>query len=149
MNNQSFEIKQIKIEHFYWNSNEVGPGVPVSTSIELFINELNTWKKRTTHNYHSIYDTVTIASNKQIEDLNELNIIDEIKKYDLTSLKNNYFTDKQPENLSHWELTYNYLFKIVGTYDQEIDILKKISELLKLNDIMDEEQLKVKDDINS
>ena len=37
-----------------------------------------------------------------------------------------------------WELTYNYHFKIVGTYDQEIKEFKEISDLLGFGELVKE-----------
>ena len=54
-----------------------------------------------------------------------------------------------PHNYSHWELSYNYYFKIAGTYDQEIPEFKRISEILNFEAIMKQEQEKIKEKINN
>ena len=77
------------------------------------------------------------------------NIIKELEIYDLRNLKNNYFTDKNPERFTHWEVEYNYYFKIVGTYDQEPEEIKKISEILNFKQIIEEETNKIKKKLNS
>ena len=46
----TFEINQLKIEHFHWNSGDIDVGMPITTSIELISNynfeQLITAKKR-------------------------------------------------------------------------------------------------------
>ena len=145
-----FKITQLKIEHFYWNSGDIDVGMPISTSIELtceynFQIEKLEWKKTITHNYLSLENCHEVSSNNYTSILdNSDQIINDIEKYDLRKLKNNYFSEKNPERFTHWELTYNEYFKIVGTYDQEINEFVKISELLNFKKIIDEETNKIK-----
>lgn len=37
---------------------------------------------------------------------------------DLRVLRNNYFSDDEIQWYSHWELEYNYYFKISGTFER-------------------------------
>ena len=143
-NTQKFILDQLKIEHFHWNSGFINNGSPINTSIELKCN-YNTekqeyeWKKIISHTYYNL------ESDKNDTDIhteiinNSEELLSEIEKYGLRDLKNNYFTEKTPEKFSRWELTYNYHFKIVGTYDQSIPEFEKISKLLDFEKIIDEE----------
>lgn len=143
-----FKITQLKIEHFYWNSGEIDGGMPVSTSIELTceynyqLNKLD-WKKTVVHNYRDFDNYYEVLNNKYTSVFDDEQIINTIEKYDLRSLGNNYFTDENPERFTHWEITYNSYFKIVGTFDQEISEFSKISDLLDFKDIMKKELEKI------
>ncbi len=145
-----FKITQLKVEHFYWSSGDIDAGMPVSTSIELtceynFQSEKLEWKKTITHNYLSLENSYEVSSNKYTSILEDSDqIINSIEKYDLRKLKNNYFSESNPERFTHWELTYNEYFKIVGTYDQEINEFVQISELLNFKKIINDETNKIR-----
>ena len=85
------------------------------------------------------YTTDTYDQN--IENPNQL--IEKLEKYDLRDLKNNYFTEDNPDRFTHWELTYNHYFKIVGTYDQNVAEFEKISDILNFKEIISAENRKV------
>lgn len=148
----SFSINQLKIKHYYWNSSdEINAGMPISTSIELnckydYENQKLLWAKTIEHEYLDFGDYKEHNINRYTIPLeNQENIIKEIEKYDLRNLGNNYFSDIEPNNFTHWELTYNNYFKISGTYDQEIEEFKKISKLLKFKEEIIIETKKIKD----
>lgn len=151
----TFEINQLKIEHFHWNSGDIDVGMPITTSVEMTCNynfekEKLEWKKIISHTYLSLEngkEYTTDTYDEEIDNPDEL--IEKIQNYDLRDLKNNYFTEENPERFSHWELTYNNYFKIVGTYDQEISKFKKISELLDFKKIIDEEVKKVQEKLDN
>ena len=145
----TFKLSQLKVEHFHLYSDEADIGMPISTSIELLLkynidtNDLK-WKKIITHRYYSLDNITSIEENTHEENTSNIeSIIKEIEKNDLRNLKNNYYTDSEPESLTHWELTYNNIFKIVGTYDQNVEEFEKISQLLNLNSIIDNETKKI------
>ena len=50
---------------------------------------------------------------KQYDLQNEKAILEILGKEDLRDLKNNYFSDDKVQKYSHWELEYNYYFKIL------------------------------------
>lgn len=125
-----FKLSQIKIEHFYFNYDNTEDKAPVQISIELKkgINSkiiTNTFIDPNNHNK-------TIEENYSIDISNVEEVLKEIEKIDLRDLKNNYYNEK--ESYTHWSIIYNNEFKIVGTYDQEIEEFKKISEILNLKE---------------
>ncbi len=142
-NKNTFKISQLKIEHFHWNSGDIDVGMPVTTSVELTCNynfekEKLEWKKTISHTYLSLdndKEYTTDTNDEEIENPDEL--IKIIENYDLRELKNNYFTEENPERFTHWELTYNHYFKIVGTYDQNVFEFEKIRDILDFKKIID------------
>ena len=148
--NRPFELTQLKLEHYHWNSGEFDIGMPVTTSIELkceynFESQKKEWKKTISHTYLSLEDYHNHTTESHVENIEDFSLIKEIEKYDLRNLKNNYFTDEDPERFKHWELTYNNYFKISGTYDQEIEAYLKISELLDFKRIIKIETKKIEE----
>lgn len=152
--NIPFKITQLKLTNYYWNSGDIEAGMPISTSIELnckYIFETDSleWNKKVSHTYLSLENCQEETTTSYTEKLiNGNDIISKIEENDLRNLKNNYFTDENPERFTHWEITYNTYFKIVGTYDQELDVFKKISELLNFKKIMEEETKKINTKLN-
>lgn len=148
-----FEITHLKLKHYYWNEEERNINMPISTSIELtcrydFENNKLIWKKTISYTYQNLNNCYENQTNSYTEELYDSDkIINEIEKYDLRELKNNYFTDKEPNNFTYWELTYNNYFKIVGTYDQEIEAFKEISNILNFKKIIKEVPKKIEDEL--
>ena len=142
-----FKINQLKIEHFYYNDGDLDIAMPISTSVEIK-KEDEVWKKIVIHNYLNPKNHREIINNsyKIVLD-NYESIISSIEKIDLRDLNNNYFTEEFPEKNSYWELSYNKLFRIVGTQDQITKEYYEISELLDFDKIMKEELKKVEDNI--
>lgn len=144
-----FKINQLKLEHFHWNFGELDVGMPITTSIELTCNysfekEKLEWKKIISHTYLSLKKDKKYTTDKYEEEIdNPDESLKKIENYDLRELKNNYFTEENPERFTHWELTYNHYFKIVGTYDQSIFEFEKISELLQFKMIINQEIRKI------
>ena len=152
MNNE-FELKQLKLTFHHFNSGELNKGMPLATSVELkneynFEKKEEYWVKVVSHTYVSLEESYKDSTDTYEEKIDG-NIIKELEIYDLRNLKNNYFTDKNPERFTHWEIEYNYYFKIVGTYDQEPEEIKKISEILNFKQIIEEETNKIKKKLNS
>lgn len=130
------KIYNLKLVHHYYDSGDNTSNYPIEVSIELvsnYKNEFLEWKKLITHTNFNINEEETHIKE---ESLNDLNIIKEIESMNLKDLKNNYYTNQAPENFSYWEIQYNYNFKIVGTYDNEIYEYKRISELLNFTSII-------------
>lgn len=146
---KSFKLFQLKLEHFYFNSGDIDVGIPVSTSVELvsdynFEERDTDWKVIVKHTFLSFEDCRISDSLEYVKELPNIDdVLKQLKSIDLRDLKNNYYTDENPEKLSHWEITYNNIFKIVGTYDQEIKEFKTLSKLLDFKNIMKEEVEKV------
>ena len=142
-----FKLEQLKLEHFYIDDEDIDNNTPISTSIELtskynFETNKNEWKKKVSHTYIDLNSDDNTNSYEEVLENEEL--IRQIEKYDLRNLKNNYFTEEAPERYTYWVLTYNNKFKIVGTYDQEIDEFINIRNLLNFKEIMNEELNKLK-----
>ena len=147
---EPFKLTQLKLEYFHWNNDEREPGMPITTSMELehiynYEKQKIEWTKKVIHKYVSFEDRHDCSVVSNLSDLEEDNMMKEIEKYDLRDLKNNYFTEEKPECFRHWELTYNYYFKISGTFDQEIEEYEKISQLLEFNQIIKSEVRKVQE----
>ena len=137
----------------HFSSGELNKGMPLATSVELkneynFEKKEEYWVKVVSHTYVSLEESYKDSTDTYEEKIDG-NIIKELEIYDLRNLKNNYFTDKNPERFTHWEIEYNYYFKIVGTYDQEPEEIKKISEILNFKQIIEEETNKIKKKLNS
>lgn len=147
----TFEINQLKIEHFHWNSGDIDVGMPITTSIELISNynfekEKLDWKKIVSHTYLSLENDREQTIDTYEEELeNSYDLTKNLESCDLRDLKNNYFTEENPERFTHWELTYNNYFKIVGTYDQNIEEFEKISDILNFKKIIADEDKKIQD----
>lgn len=144
-----FEINNIKLTHFYFNSGDLDVGSPLETSLELnckynFESEKLEWTKTITHIYYNLDDEYKKEADSFLTELNDCDsLISELNKIDLRQLKNNYFTDEDPERFTHWEISYNYYFKIAGTYDRELAEVKKISELLDFKQMIKEKYKKI------
>lgn len=150
-NGNDFKINQLKIEHFYWDLGDVVPGLPISTSVEIYKDfEENkskyTWKEKISHTFLDINNPVnrSIRVHTIVLD-NPENILNELEKVNLRELKNNYFSDEKPDCFTYWQITYNNNFKIVGTYNYEIPEYKKIKEILDFSSIVENELKKVKE----
>ncbi len=146
-----FKLTQLKIEHFYFNSGERYSGAPVSTSIELksrydYEKNKNVWDKTISHSYFGPLASEKLFTNTYSEELADFDeIINKIEENDLRKLGNNYFTEDAPERFSHFEVTYNYYFKIVGTYDHEFIEFTNVANLLNFKEIIENETNKVRD----
>ncbi|MBR1416736.1 MAG: hypothetical protein IJ572_02840 [Bacilli bacterium] len=152
-NRNPFNITQIKLEYYHFMSGDIDFGTPTTTSIELvaeydFNRQKMIWNKIVSHSYYgfnSNYSQETITYKEEIDN----SIIEQLEKIDLRNLKNNYFTDSNPQRFSHFELNYNYFFKIVWTKDQELDELSQIIEILDFDNIIKEEIRKVNEKMKS
>ncbi len=124
----------------YYSSNKVNEGTPISTSIQIVkgydkVNKKELGNKIVKHLYYS-------GENLEVKEkviINEINnykeIMHNLDSLNLHKLKNNYYTDKCPDCLEHWELEYD-MFKIVGTYNNYIKKLKKVEDILDFNNII-------------
>ena len=148
-----FKLTQLKLEIFHLNDGDLDFGMPISTSIDLNSNynyETQTleWEKTISHTYISFTDINEQETNEYKEKDNNINsIIEKIEKLDLRNLCNNYYTEEAPDNFRHWEITYNYYFKIVGTMDQHVKEYNIINGLLDMNKTIEFEISKVKNQI--
>ncbi|MFA5602114.1 MAG: hypothetical protein WDA21_00020 [Bacilli bacterium] len=153
-NNIPFKINKLKLVHYYFNDGDMIKGEPIKTSIEIkgiydFEKQKVKWIKTVSHTYYSFTGHDKETTDSYSIDLDENHfLISELEKNDLRNLKNNYFTEADPERLTYWEIWYNYYFKIVGTYDREVEEFKKISKLLDLKQIITSECNRVKDKLN-
>ena len=124
----------VKLTKYYFSNNDIKEGTPISTSVQLVkgynkVNKKELGNKIIKHSYYSgeqleVKEKITIDKISTYEE-----IINKLVNLNLNNLKNNYYTDKCPECLEHWELEYD-MFKIVGTYDNYIKELKLVEEIL-------------------
>ena len=146
-----FKITQLKLEYSHWNFGNPDIGMPITTSVELTCNynyekEKLEWKKTISHTYLSFKDIKEYTTDIYEEELNNPDeLIKKIETYDLRELKNNYFTEEEHENYTHWELSYNNYFKIAGTVDQSISEYEGISDLLEFKTIIEKKKKKVQE----
>ena len=146
-----FKLTQIKLEHHHFYDSDLKNGMAIKTSVELkeeydFTKDVLVWKKVISHTYVDLNNSMKEVTDTYMVDVDD-SIINKIKEFDLRKLQNNYFTDQQPQNLSHWEISYNNYFKICGTYDQEIKEYTMISELLDFETIITNELNKINNKI--
>ncbi len=146
-----FKLSQLKLTHNHFSSGMIDEGTPCETSVELkskydFDTGEKYWIKKVSHTYISLEDIHKETTDTHEEKIDET-LIKDLEEYDLRNLKNNYFTDRNPERFTHWEVEYNHYFKIVGTYDQELKEIKKISEILNFKQIIEEETNKIEDKV--
>ncbi len=142
-----FKLHQIKITHYYFNHFVVETLSPVYTSVEIkckFNYETYNleWHKNIEHAYYGFNQTSPII-NKTTTQINSNELINELNKIDLRKINNNFYTDLIPENYKRWEILYNDYFKIVGTYNNEINELKEIKKLIDFDNIVKNELIKM------
>lgn len=107
-------------------SGEIVNGCPITTSIEIKPEMLsNKWKVNIVHKYMLEDGQEEKVINKQYDLPNEEVILKILEKNYLRDLKNNYFSDDKIQKYSHWELEYNYYFKISDTFNREPEEVKK------------------------
>ena len=143
-NREAFKLSQLKYTKHHWMSGEIVNGCPITTSIEIKPEMLsNRWKVDIVHKYMLEDNHEKKVINKQYDLPNEKAILGILEKEDLRYLKNNYFSDDKIQKYSHWELEYNYYFKISGTFDQEPKEVKKVVSVLNCENIINEALKKV------
>lgn len=124
MNNKC-NIYELKLTYNYFNDGDI-TDKPIKTSIEIL--------EDTT----IITNSYNNGESDEIEKINKDNTILLKKLSDMNFLdyKANYFTDLTPEKYEYWEISYNYKFKIVGTFDQRIELWDKLFNLFNFKDII-------------
>ena len=119
-------------------SGDIAEGVTISTATEVqktmdgYV--LTTYKTYYTKNDDPNEFEFKRATSKEsitIDEKEGSKFFKDLNKLNFENLKNNYFTDKGPQRYSSWIVEYNDYFKIVGTFDQEIEEVKKLKELLE------------------
>lgn len=143
-NREPFKLFQLKYTKHHWMSGEIVNGCPITTSIEIKPEMLSDkWKVKIIHKYMLEDTHEEKVINKQYDLQNEKAILEILEKEDLRDLKNNYFSDDKVQKYSHWELEYNYYFKISGTFDQVPEEVKKVISVLNCENIINESLKKV------
>lgn len=143
-NREPFKLSQLKYTKHHWMSGEIVNGCPITTSIEIKPEMLgNKWKVSIIHKYMLEDNYEEKIINKQYDLPDEKAILEILEKEDLRDLKNNYFSDDKIQRYSHWELEYNYYFKISGTFDNEPDEVKKVVSVLNCENIINDALKKV------
>lgn len=146
-NNTNFKLTNLKFTKCHFMSGRIYDGCPIKTSIEIKVNNYNlqTNKDDATlcivHTYFLGTEEQTDFQQYELE--NSGNIIKSLEQIDFKNLKNNYFSNDPLQRFSHWELEYNYYFKITGTFDNEIDEIKEVKKILNFEQIEKQELEKV------
>lgn len=133
----------------------IADGMPICTSVEMSREydpraRMALWFKTVEHTYYSLdgnHQHTTNASRTAIDNSDEL--LEKLAKVNFKDLKNNYFTDAAPHKYSWWELNYDHRFYVVGTYDNLIDEIKAVSDVLDFGQAVQESEGKVKGQIMS
>jgi len=130
----------VKLTRYYFTNKDIKEGTPISTSVQIVkgydkVNKKELGNRIIKHLYYSgqhldVKEKITV---NEISDYEE--IMNQLYSLNLSNLKNNYYTDKCPECLEHWELEYD-MFKIVGTYDNYIKELKMVEDILDFSNII-------------
>ena len=130
----------VKLTKYYFTNKDIKEGTPISTSVQIVkgydkVNKKELGNRIIKHLYYSgqhldVKEKITV---NEISDYEE--IMNQLYSLNLSNLKNNYYTDKCPECLEHWELEYD-MFKIVGTYDNYIKELKMVEDILDFSNII-------------
>ena len=138
-----FKLKEIKLSHCHFNNGNYSKGMPILTTLELILED-NHIVKNVYHEFVFDEEKKITKKNTYQEIINDISLFNSLNIYNLKELKNNYYTDYGIEKLSHYELSYNYMFKIVGTYDNEIDEFKDICDILGFKELINDEIIKAK-----
>lgn len=147
-NREPFKLSQLKYTKHHWMSGAIVDGCPITTSIEIKPEMLdNKWRVNIIHKYMLEDSHEEKAINKQYDLPSQETILEILENNDLRDLKNNYFSDDKIQRYSHWELEYNYYFKISGTFDNEPDEVKKVISVLNCENIINEALSKVDEEI--
>ncbi len=120
-----FTLEHLKYTHFYLDTNENDASHHYCSSFEIIFKE-DDLRVLLTHTMYSL------EQNKQIViDVDSFIIPDEIIEmlamYDLRDLGNNYLIEEVGKE--YWEIEYNHKFKIVGSYEFQLELIKKLNGL--------------------
>lgn len=127
---QDYQIFNLKFTHSHFQSGLLVSGMPLKTTIELKYNyKKGQWEKIVTHVFLHKNSTNLNTFEVKIDDNEKVDAF--MKDLDLTNLKNNYFTNKCPTCFTHWEIEYNNRFKVVGTYDKQVELVSKIKDFVE------------------
>ena len=123
---------------------KIADGMPICTSVEIARGydprvRMMLWFKTVEHTYYSLdgnHQHTTNIIRTAVDNSDEL--LGKLTKINFKDLKNNYFTDAAPHKYSWWELNYNHRFYVVGTYDNLIDEIKAVSDVLDFGQAIQE-----------
>lgn len=128
------DLYRLKLVHKHFNTGKLYDDCPLETSIEL----TNTEDKPIGLIEQLYYNGKTKKIDKKqikYECKGVDKIFEKVKLLELNNLKNNYYTEEIPQCYSSWTIEYN-TFKIMGTYDNEIDEFKELSKILNFKRII-------------
>ena len=146
-------ISQIKLTHHNRMTGRIADGMPICTSVEMTCEydpraRMMLWFKTVEHTYYSLdgnHQYTTNTTRTAVDNSDEL--LRKLAKINFNDLKNNYFTDVAPHKYSWWELNYDRCFYGVGTYDNLINEIKAVSDVLDFSRAVQEAEDKVKEQI--
>ena len=131
-----FDLYKIKVNYCHWFSGDIMIGQPVRTSLILNRYEKSKIIEHSYYGYEDSHEIVTDVEKNDFPDCDKL--FNKLKNIDLRNLKNNYFTNSNPESFRHWEVEYNDYFKISGTFDQMPEEITNIFDILKIDKLAKE-----------
>lgn len=130
----------VKLTKYYLSNSNIEEGTPISTSVQIVkgydkVNKKELGNKIIKHLYYS-GEHLEVKEKIIVDEINNYKeIMNKLDNLNLNKLKNNYYNDKCPECLEHWELEYD-MFRIVGTYDNYIEELKMVEDVLDFSNII-------------
>ncbi len=130
----------VKLTKYYSSDVEIKEGTPILTSVQIVkgydkVSKIELGNKIIKHLYY-IGEQLEVKEKINVYEIdNYQEVMKKTLSLNLNNLKNNYYTDKCPECLEHWELEYD-MFKIVGTYNNYIEELKKLEDILDFSNII-------------
>ena len=136
--NNEYKITDLSFTHYY-DDNELS-GSSCYTRLKIisdydYIERRFSFKGKILHTYRDYDDEFDIRTiEKNIDISNE--IVKSINNLNLEELKNNYYNENYNEE--YWVINYNKLFYIVGTYDNELEEINTLLELVNFKNIKEE-----------
>ena len=137
-----FTLSNLNYTHYYFYDPENYEGSIISTSIRLYPNN-DIWCKKVLTKY---VDANGIEKEISYErDITKDVIISIENNVDLRLFNNNYSSNYPVGEDESYEIVYNSIYKIIGSYDNNIKEFDKLMDLLTVKDILEDEKKKVSD----
>ena len=131
---QEINIKQVKLTHHYFYDNDIIEEILIEKSTEVIkrVNQITgdiEWFKKNSKVFlNSNSEKREEVEETRIDNYEEL--VTKINSLKLHTLKNNYFYNDEDKE-DYWEVIYNNVFKIVGSYKSFVEELEILENLLE------------------
>ena len=137
-----FTLNNLNYTHYYFYDPENYEGSIISTSIRLYPNN-DIWCKKVVTKY---VDANTMEKEISYERDITKDVITNIENnIDLRLFNNNYSSNFPVGEDESYEIVYNSIYKIIGSYDNNTKEFDKLMDLLTVKDILEDEKKKVSD----